>query len=116
MLRRSPTNRLAAVAVAIALGAALGACGDDNDSGEGGSTDGNAPAAERETPAEAFASGQELCRIIGGSETFELNYGVSRPVAQATLFAEEIYVGNYPRRAAAGCLKTLRAEAPSESG
>jgi hypothetical protein len=110
MGNRDPKTLLRAAILIIAVIAVLGfaACGGGGD--ETGSTASKATQGKSggETEADAVATGERLCKLLGGKKALSKSFKTSDLNEIAQQFSTQIYIGNFPEAAARGCLLYLK--------
>ena len=101
----------AAATVILLLG--LIGCGGGGDGSSKADTGKTTQVKGPETEADAVATGEKLCKLLGGQQALSKSFKTSDPSQIAQKFSQEIYIGNFPEAAARGCLQYLKSSQPS---
>jgi hypothetical protein len=104
----SRSSRPLVFVVGICLAATFAGCGGDDDS------DGDVGLAIQQR-ANSVELGRKQCRQLS-KQGLAQAYGTNDLKELASRYAEEVYIGDYPRYGARGCLQALRADPGGGSG
>jgi hypothetical protein len=105
----SRPSRPLVVVVGICLAVTFAGCGGDDDSDDG---DVGIAIQQRASSVEL---GRKQCNQLS-KQGLAQAYGTNDLKKLANRYAEEVYIGDYPRYGARGCLQALRAESAGGSG
>jgi hypothetical protein len=110
MGNRDPKMLLRAAILIVAVVAMLGlaACGGGGDDTSGTATNATQGESSGETEADAVATGERLCKLLGGKKALSNSFNTSDLNEIAQQFSSQIYIGRFPEAAARGCLLYLK--------
>ena len=111
--RDSRLLRWTTAAVTVILLFGLIGCGGGGDGSSKADTGKTTQSQGAETEADAVATGEKLCKLLGGQKALSKSFKTSDPSEIARKFSEQIYVGNFPEAAARGCLQYLKSGQPN---
>ena len=110
MGNRDPKMLLRAAILIVAFVAVLGlaACGGGGDGTSSTATKATQGKSGGETEADAVATGERLCKLLGGTKALSKSFKTSDLNQIAQQFSSQIYIGHFPQAAARGCLLYLK--------